>query len=271
MFKWRIAMAKYKGITGYEGQYVVTDMGEIVSFKDDKVRIMNAGTGQHGRARVPIGGKLRLVSRLVAEAFCEGYSDEKEVHHKNGEASDDRAVNLECLTGKEHDELHNQLGRRVTTGSTEQMCEFMYLYFRDNYSQKEIDRLVGKKGFAYNYSAANKIAKKYGKKCGKYNTQVKLSKDLVIKDRESMTTKQIADKYRVSKASVSYFVKKEGIASREYVRKLPSKETVREHRDSGMTIREIAEKYGASRDTVKEFCGRHGIYQNSSKHTKNKT
>ena len=48
------------------------------------------------------------VHRLVAAYFCENYDESKEIHHINHDKTDNRAVNLLCLTKKEHLELHRR-------------------------------------------------------------------------------------------------------------------------------------------------------------------
>ena len=58
-------------------------------------------------------GKYRTkdyrLHRLVAKYFCENFTEEKEVHHKNLRRWDNRASNLVCLTKAEHAELHRKL------------------------------------------------------------------------------------------------------------------------------------------------------------------
>lgn len=56
------------------------------------------------------------VHRLVAKYFCENYSEDKEIHHKNKDRSDNRATNLICLTKKEHSEIH-RIDRAAAAGS----------------------------------------------------------------------------------------------------------------------------------------------------------
>lgn len=54
------------------------------------------------------------VHRLVAEYFCDNFSEKMEVHHKNRNRRDNRSSNLICLTRKEHIEIHkgsSQQGR----------------------------------------------------------------------------------------------------------------------------------------------------------------
>ena len=51
----------------------------------------------------------KRLHRIVAEAFCENFSAECEVHHKNKDKLDNRAMNLECLSAEEHQKLHKEL------------------------------------------------------------------------------------------------------------------------------------------------------------------
>lgn len=48
----------------------------------------------------------KRVHRIVAEAFCEGYSEECDVHHIDGDITNNRADNLKCLSTNEHHEKH---------------------------------------------------------------------------------------------------------------------------------------------------------------------
>lgn len=59
------------------------------------------------------GSKCHLVHRLVARAFCEGYSENLDVNHKNGVRGDNRAENLEWVTrGDNPRHSHRVLGRK---------------------------------------------------------------------------------------------------------------------------------------------------------------
>jgi hypothetical protein len=47
-------------------------------------------------------GRRRLMHRVVAACWLEGFTPDKHVHHINGDKIDNRAENLEYLTVKEH-------------------------------------------------------------------------------------------------------------------------------------------------------------------------
>ena len=47
-------------------------------------------------------GRQRLMHRVVAACWLESFDPKKQVHHINGDKTDNRAENLECLTAQEH-------------------------------------------------------------------------------------------------------------------------------------------------------------------------
>lgn len=47
-------------------------------------------------------GRKRLTHRIVAACWLDSFAPNKHVHHINGDKSDNRVENLECLTPKEH-------------------------------------------------------------------------------------------------------------------------------------------------------------------------
>ena len=64
-------------------------------------------------------GRQRLMHRVVATCWLESFDPNKQVHHINGDKTDNRVENLECLTPKEHfgDRHAEIIGRH--TGSVE--------------------------------------------------------------------------------------------------------------------------------------------------------
>lgn len=111
----------WKDIKGFEGLYQVSNLGRIRSldrwvnnaynggyWKPGRIRRAGATRGGYLFAPLAVDGKTtaKRVNRLVAEAFLDGYSDEIEVHHKDGDKTNNRADNLVCLSSEAHHEEH---------------------------------------------------------------------------------------------------------------------------------------------------------------------
>lgn len=87
----------FKDIPGYEGIYQVSNMGRV-----RKIRYLesHAADGYH-RVRLCRGAKdhkMKLVHRLVAEAFLENPDNLPEINHKDEDKSNNRVDNLEYCT-----------------------------------------------------------------------------------------------------------------------------------------------------------------------------
>lgn len=60
-------------------------------------------------------GRRRLMHRVVAACWLDDFDASKHIHHKNGDKTDNRASNLECVTPKEHvGDRHQGLHGRYT-------------------------------------------------------------------------------------------------------------------------------------------------------------
>ena len=95
-------------IKGFEGQYSVTDCGNIFSHKRN--RFMNL-TDFKGYKKVKLRDgnnnqkpKGFLVHRLVAEAFIPNPKNKPEVNHKNSIRNDNSVKNLEWATREENNQ-----------------------------------------------------------------------------------------------------------------------------------------------------------------------
>jgi hypothetical protein len=129
--RWSMEAEIWKPIAGYEGYYEVSSQGQVRSL--DRYRI---GKNKHlakiqGKVMKPHLNKdgyytlhLRkleeprkgfLVSRLVAQMFCTGYSPELQANHKDSNRVNNYYKNLEWITLQENLEHANiyGAGRRI--------------------------------------------------------------------------------------------------------------------------------------------------------------
>ena len=140
-------MEIWKTLKGYEGDYEVSNMGNVRSV--DKVFTCYSlrGNGIHERTRygrvlqpsiqnngycvvwLSRNGKVKAhtVHRLIATTFIENPNNYYCVNHKNGNKTDNRVENLEWLNRSTHQSIHN----------TENKKKLTYQYTLDNTLVKE--------------------------------------------------------------------------------------------------------------------------------------
>ena len=125
--------------------YLVTENGEVIN--------------KHGRVLKPwlvngywvigLGAKFRIsIHRLVAEVYCEGYSPELDVNHKDGNKLNNHYTNLEWCT-RSHNIQHSydnglskkRIGHKTSVGAKNAMAKL------DDDKIKEIKRLRFEKNY----------------------------------------------------------------------------------------------------------------------------
>lgn len=105
---------KWKQIDGFCGMYEVSNHGNIRSVRTGKT--MKLAVTKHGYNQISFrtDGKKKnaFVHRLVAEAFIPNPEKKREVNHKNGIKTDNRAENLEWVSRGENQHHAYDVGLR---------------------------------------------------------------------------------------------------------------------------------------------------------------
>lgn len=104
-------MTNIKEIKGFEGRYLVTDTGKVISKnyqRTGKAKELKPYHDSHGYYRVQLRkgekgrGKDYPIHRLVAEAFCNKEKGKNFVDHIDGNFQNNNANNLRWVTQKEN-------------------------------------------------------------------------------------------------------------------------------------------------------------------------
>ena len=111
----------WRDVPGYEGLYMVSDMGNVLSLGGRKgsepMKVLRQSLMSSGYKKVCLrkNGAAKNVSvhRMVAAAFVPNPNNKSEVNHKDGDKHNNMASNLEWVT-KSENALHASrvLGRK---------------------------------------------------------------------------------------------------------------------------------------------------------------
>ena len=96
----------WKEIEGYDGDYLISNLGKVKSLKYNKEYILKQGIDGSGYHFVNLYknniSKMFFVHRLVSKAFIPNPENKPEINHKNGIKSNNQFSNLEWATSSEN-------------------------------------------------------------------------------------------------------------------------------------------------------------------------
>jgi hypothetical protein len=99
-------MEKFVDISNTEGRYKVSNLGNVISCKNGKERLLKIWKNELGYSMINFiqnGKKKNLrVHRLVAEAFLPRVEHKNEVNHIDGNKDNNNVKNLQWVTRKEN-------------------------------------------------------------------------------------------------------------------------------------------------------------------------
>lgn len=140
-------MARWKAIKGYNNQYWISDEGNVMSLKNKgrllKPNLMNTG---YYSVNLCKNGKLqlRLIHRLVAEAFIPNPDNLPCVNHKNEIKTDNRVENLEWCSYS-YNNKYNNLEERKAISRSKPVIQYDMQgnFIRKWLSATEVERQMG--------------------------------------------------------------------------------------------------------------------------------
>ena len=116
-------MEEWRRIEGFNGEYEVSNMGQIRRTRNGSTYIIKPNDNGKGyliiHFRMDGKRKVRYVHRLVATAFVDNPNKKPVVNHINHDKKDNRPANLEWCTQKENVNYSRERmkGRRSATHS----------------------------------------------------------------------------------------------------------------------------------------------------------
>ena len=189
----------WRDIIGYEGHYMVSNLGNVASIKFGKFKIMKGSKCGHGYLyfRTSIDGKKehKSIARSVAQAFpeiCGEWFEGCTVDHISTVKEDNRAVNLRVVTLKKNFENPLTISQRRGGRTDEEWEEYQkerrkYFKMKDREDNKEYYAEYKKKYYAEHREKFREYGRKYSKKI--YEKRKEWYKEYYQKHKEEIAEK----------------------------------------------------------------------------------
>lgn len=150
-------MEKWAEVTGYEGLYKVSNLGRVYKITGKNIGIMRQHTINSGYKTVYLykdrRSTTKLVHRLVAREFCEGYSEGLVVNHKDADRKNNLHSNLEWMTQKQN------IQDSMTRGTHNYKAAHKVAHKR---RRKPVEITCEETGISFKFESARKASKFIG-------------------------------------------------------------------------------------------------------------
>ena len=212
-------MEEWKWVSGYEGRYMVSNEGCVISVPVDQIRgghtyrkpgktiaQQDNGSGYQTVCLYKNGkGKFTTVHRLVAIAFIDNPDKKPQVNHLDGDKSNNCVSNLEWVTAKENSQHASVVLHALDFNQTLSPDDVIEIR-SDNRTYREIAAEYGLSSAAIQAIKSGKTYKRVGgtKRLRNRERQRKLSDSDVREIRTSnLLGKELAEKYGVAPSTIS--------------------------------------------------------------------
>lgn len=138
---------QWRDVLGYAGIYWVSNLGRVRSMY--RAKLLSGRVHNFGYRMVWLckdgERESKTIHSLVAVAFIGPRPEGCDVHHINGDPSDNRASNLEYVTRKQHYEIDGRQGSHHGSAKLDEnkAREIRQLYATGNYTYEQLAKVFG--------------------------------------------------------------------------------------------------------------------------------